>query len=254
MTAAHRRDFLEVFLASIAPRKGRQAAHDLRGRVRAMLKTLGTVQWEALDRQLRSVGFLPHLLFAAPAGDAEAALAKVEAEALAAGINDVAAAAEEYVAATVSASAPEKDANWQVRWVAVPGTGLQYVGTVLQSSYVFFQVRYVELLLRFRELRSLQGNVPKLAVVSSASAVTLAAASSATMVAKANTALVKLELGNGMTAASRAEWQPGYQPYDAALCQLVEREVCRCAVGLGKSGEYAIWMLTPYDAVRVSVR
>lgn len=91
----------------------------------------------------------------------------------------------------------------------------------------------MELLLRFRELRSLQGNVPKLAVVSSASAVTLAAASSAAMVAKANSALVKLELANGLTAASRAEWQPGYPPYDTAVCQLVEQEVCRCAVCLG---------------------
>lgn len=89
------------------------------------------------------------------------------------------------------------------------------------------QVRYVELLLRFRELVALQGKAPAIAVVSSSSAVTLAAASTGAQVAKVNTALVKLELDHGMNAMTRADWKPGHPPYDTGLRRLVEREVQR---------------------------
>ncbi|GLC47449.1 hypothetical protein PLESTM_002075400 [Pleodorina starrii] len=139
------------------------------------------------------------------ANEGVAEVAKVVDAAARAGVVDLPAAAAEYVQSVVPTS---KDAA--------------------QPDEAAWQVEYVLLRLREMELRALQGKAPSLAVVSSASAVALAAASTEAQVAKLRAALTKMEVAREMSPLERGKWKPGYPLFDAAVQRLKEREVQRC--------------------------
>ncbi len=77
------------------------------------------------------------------------------------------------------------------------------------------------------ELRNLRGKAPALAVVTSASAVTLAAASTQAQVEKFHADLTRIEQAQGFCPLARSQWKHGHTEFDAALQQLKVREVQR---------------------------
>ena len=85
--------------------------------------------------------------------------------------------------------------------------------------------------LRTAKLLQLQATAPSLAVVSSSSAVALAAASTEDQVKRAQNALISMEVEHGVGPFERAAWQPGHELYDRALGRLRDRESHR-SVGM----------------------
>ncbi|GIL61147.1 hypothetical protein Vafri_15552 [Volvox africanus] len=93
-----------------------------------------------------------------------------------------------------------------------------------------WRVSYVKLRLKEKELARLASTASSLAVVSSNSAVTLAAASSCSQVEQVRAELNKLKLQHDISPLSvwSGPWREGSDLFNRALERLREQEVCRC--------------------------
>ncbi|KAG2482899.1 hypothetical protein HYH03_018181 [Edaphochlamys debaryana] len=117
-----------------------------------------------------------------------------------------------------------------------PAAAAQYVRSIVGSSSPgmipdepdAWQMDYVLLRLRRKEMGQLTAKAPSLAVVSSSSAVTLAAASTSTQISKVDTAIRRLEEAHELLPDDWKLWKPSYAPFDAALQRLCDREINRC--------------------------
>ncbi|KAG2487245.1 hypothetical protein HYH03_014087 [Edaphochlamys debaryana] len=143
--------------------------------------------------------------------ESEVEVRKAESAARAAGVEDPAAAAARFVQSAVGTSPPG----------GVPG------------DTDAWQMDYVLLRLRRAEMEGLKDKAPSLAVVSSSSAVALAAASTSAQITKVDAALRRLEGKHGLLPDGWKQWKRGHGPFDAALQRLCEREVSRCQARIG---------------------
>ncbi|KAG2500991.1 hypothetical protein HYH03_000813 [Edaphochlamys debaryana] len=89
------------------------------------------------------------------------------------------------------------------------------------------EVKYAQLCLRNADLRKLPDSAPALAVMSSSSAVALAAASTEKERAKVQAALLAIEKQQGLGPFERGRWKDDYPPYVEALGRLKQQEIQR---------------------------